>query len=63
MEEGAAADRPFIAALAISSKACGTSHKPYTLLTAFDHPHILIGKSEMVATMPLTEPPPGDKVI
>src|ERR1700730_16138657 len=25
-----------------------TSHKPYTLLTAFDHPHILIGKSEMV---------------
>src|ERR1700730_11042363 len=44
----AAADRPFIAALAISSKARGTSHKPYTLLTAFDHPHILIGKSEMV---------------
>jgi hypothetical protein len=42
MEEGAAADRPFIAALAISGKACGTSHKP---LTAFDHPHILIGKS------------------
>jgi hypothetical protein len=48
MEEGAAADRPFIAALAISRKARGTSHKPYTLLTAFDHPHILIGKSEMV---------------
>ena len=48
MEEDAAADRPFIAALAISSKARGTSHKPYTLLTAFDHPHILIGKSEMV---------------
>jgi hypothetical protein len=39
---------PFIAALAISSKARGKSHKPYTLLTAFDHPHILIGKSEMV---------------
>ncbi len=48
MEEDAAADRPFIAALAISSEARGTSHKPYTLLTAFDHPHILIGKSEMV---------------
>src|ERR1700726_2206389 len=48
MEEDAAADRPFIAALAISSKARGTSQKPYTLLTAFDHPHILIGKSEMV---------------
>ena len=30
MEEGAAADRPFIGALAISSKACGTSHKPYS---------------------------------
>ena len=42
MEEDAEADRPFIAALAISSKARGTSH------TAFDHPHILIGKSEMV---------------
>jgi len=27
MEEDAAADRPFIAALAISSKARGTSHK------------------------------------
>ena len=39
MEEDAAADRPFIAALAISSKERGTSHKPYTLLTAFDHPH------------------------
>jgi hypothetical protein len=48
MEEDAEADRPFIAALAISSKARGTSHKPHTLLTAFDHPHILIGKSEMV---------------
>jgi hypothetical protein len=48
LKEDAAADRPFIAALAISSKARGTSHKPYTLLTAFDHPHILIGKSEMV---------------
>jgi hypothetical protein len=48
MEEDAAADRPFIAALAISSKARGTSHKPYTLLTAFDRPHFLIGKSEMV---------------
>jgi hypothetical protein len=47
MEEDAAADRPFIAALAISSKARGTSHNPYTLLTAFD-PHILIGKSEMM---------------
>src|ERR1700675_3372955 len=46
--EDAAADRPFIAALAISSKERGTSHKPYTLLTAFDHPQILIGKSEMV---------------
>ena len=41
MEEDAAADRPFIAALAISSKARGTSHKPYTLLTAFNPPHIL----------------------
>ena len=48
MEEDAAADRPFITALAISSKARGTSYKPYTLLMAFDHPHILIGKSEMV---------------
>ena len=48
MEEDAEADRPFIAALAISSKARSTSHKPHTLLTAFDHPHILIGKSEMV---------------
>ena len=48
VEEDAAADRPFIAALAISSKERGTSLKPYTLLTAFDHPHILIGKSEMV---------------
>src|ERR1700687_3065889 len=48
MEEDAAADRPFIAALAISSKAPCTSHKPNTLLTAFDHPHSLIGKSEMV---------------
>ena len=48
LEEDAAADRPFIAALAIRSKARGTSHKPYTLLTAFDRPHILIGKSEMM---------------
>ena len=48
MEEDAAADRPFIAALAIGSKARGTSHKPHTLLTAFDRPHFLIGKSEMV---------------
>ena len=30
MEEDAAADRPFIAALANGSKARGTSHKPHT---------------------------------
>jgi hypothetical protein len=31
-----------------TGNSTGFVSKPYTLLTVFDHPHILIGKSEMV---------------